>query len=236
MNNFKILTISLVMLLAGASLYFYINWGKPLSIESKESKTEMGGSVFNKITFIQQPSRDIWTMKQSHLGHDLKEDEWDELMIVVDKTQNPYRAQYYQFYQGNEVEYRVSCFICHANGPRAIRPNYESEEAKLSFADHAKVIFWNLRIKSYGKIMIEQQVQKERAVPLAFNTSMDNSQLNLKSCNQCHGGDGLFSRNSLKRQHAVAIEHLVESGAMPPWPFKLDHHERQQLKLFLKGL
>jgi cbb3-type cytochrome oxidase cytochrome c subunit len=65
-------------------------------------------------------------MGQSHNGIHYTKSAWDRIKIVVDKATEPYTATYHQIKNGIEIELRAACFICHANGPRAVRPNYES--------------------------------------------------------------------------------------------------------------
>jgi hypothetical protein len=232
------LTLSLV-LLSGALLYSFLTTTPSVKFESTESKTIEGKPVFNKIKLESHSTYDRWTMKQSHSGVQLPNDLWDELEIIVDKTQQPFTASFKQFKAGKEVEYRVSCFVCHSNGPRLIRANVNSQVLALKPAEKLQIFWWNLKIKSYGKVLSAEPddlAGSQRKVPLMFQSPLDKDQLQIKTCRYCHGGNSPFARSMLERQQAGTIEHLVSTGAMPPWPFSLDAHERQQLKDFLEGI
>ena len=136
--------LTLALLYAGLS--FWLQGLDTLLIESLESKTKTGGDIYNKIKFIQKEKLDIWMMKQSHQGLSNEED-WDRLAIVVDKSIKPHKARFYQLESGplmwtgkaKEIPYKVACFLCHSNGPRAIRPSLESSVVPLSFKERLKV-------------------------------------------------------------------------------------------------
>ena len=78
--------------------------------------------VFNKIRLIERGERHIWKMKQSHFGPSAPKNLWDEIQIVVDKMERPYKVTYHQLKEGVEVEYKANCLSCHSSGPRFIRP------------------------------------------------------------------------------------------------------------------
>ena len=126
----------------------------PLLIESMESKTTEGGAVYNKIQYRPDDTKDIWLMEQSHLGLKAKKHVWDKIAIVVDKSQKPYKAKFFQYENSDQeistnlkpIDYKVSCFFCHSNGLRAIRPNGLSKTVKLSLWDQARVLVWNTKI------------------------------------------------------------------------------------------
>ena len=121
----------------------------PVLFQSLESKTVTGEAVYNKIKWFSDSDKDIWMMSQSHNGPQFPEEKWDRLAIIVDKKYKT--AQFLQLKPGplqwtedlvsQQVPYRVSCFMCHANGPRAIRPTGSS-----LFAE-AKILLWNFKIK-----------------------------------------------------------------------------------------
>jgi hypothetical protein len=215
--------------LMGLLFFFYLNQPYDVLLESIESKTNEGNSVYNKISFAQNQDQDIWYMQQSH-----KKGEWDQLKIVVDKTQNPKRAYYYQYKNNQEVKYRVSCFLCHANGPRAIRPNWESKEVNNNIKDKMVVALWNLKIKTYGKIITPQNQHIDP--PLKYSGKLDTTPLQIKTCQRCHGSENIFGRSALLRQQAGTMLHLVERGEMPPWPYKMSSEEKKYLKEFAIGM
>lgn len=218
------------------SLSTILKLDKEVVIESIESKTSRGGKVFNKIKLLSDNKEDIWLMKQNH--RELK-GEWDELKIVVNKTKRPYKAYFSQLKNGIETEFRVSCFKCHANGPRAIRPNLKSKIINNNFVDRILVFAWNLKIKHYGNIESPQNVklnEKYRKVPLKYEGQLDNKVIKVESCNLCHGTNSYLGRAQLVYQQKATILHLVRTGQMPPWPFKLFKGDQKALEeqLFLR--
>lgn len=217
-------------------------------IESAESKNAEMKSVFNEIRWIPGINQDVWMMNQSHFGRHPKASQWERLAIVIDKTHSPPVAKYYQLAAGplvweesllqKQTPYRASCFICHNNGPRALRPLNESAEARLSFVDRAKIQFWNLRIKTYGRIHYDKshdQQDGSLAVPFSFHTPEDQAELKVKTCVICHQEQGLFARGALQRQQTGTIRSMVARGQMPPPGFSLSKREEQDLEAFLMG-
>lgn len=213
-------------------------------LESKESKTMGDRPVFNKIKLFQFKDRDVWMMNQSH--HGIKTELWDRLAIVVDKTQNPKTAKFYQFEPGPlewqenlpERPFKVSCYMCHNNGPRAIRPNYESPLNPTTFKDKIKISYWNLKMKFYGRILphpSHDAMDLSAEKPFRFHSAYENETLKVKTCMKCHKESGLFARGSLHRQQTPTIKFMLESGEMPPPGFSLSFEEKVQIEKFLEG-
>lgn len=240
------LFIGASIFLGGASLYSSLN--EKITIESEESKNENMQSVFNQIRFINESKRDIWMMNQSHFGSTPKSHQWERLAIVIDKTKSPMIARYYQLSSGplvwsddlisKRVSFRASCYTCHSNGPRAIRPQYASELAPLSLIDRLKIQMLNLRIKTYGRIQFDEKHRKEdvtQTPPFHFSSQQELEGLKVKTCLKCHNESGYFSRGKLVRQQSGTIKHLVEAGHMPPPGFSLSNKEKKQLRDFLRG-
>ncbi|MDB9786667.1 hypothetical protein OAB57_01055 [Bacteriovoracaceae bacterium] len=214
-------------------------------IESEESKTISGNAVFNKIKWIKRKNKDIWMMNQSHHGPSLKAEKWDRLAIVVDKSIEPTTVKFYQLGPGplkwNESStttskpFKVACFMCHSNGPRTIRPNYSST---LSPIEHLKIYMWNLRIKSYGKVVEDSShtvFDKKLNTPFRWRGKYENEILKVKTCMKCHKDSGFMARGTLKRQHIPTIKFMIEKGHMPPIGFGLDENEKKALERFLEG-
>ena len=236
-------------ILIGGTFYYYTSLDdKIIIIESEESKNEKLESVFNQIRFIPGNKKDVWMMNQSHFGANPPINKWERLAIVIDKSKKPMTARYYQLSPGElewseyltskRVNYRASCFTCHSNGPRAIRPIYGSTLSPLGFSDQLKVQFLNLRIKTYGRIKFDEQHKKEdlkQVPPFHYSNERELEPLKIKTCLKCHSEDGFFSRGHLVRQQSGTINHLVEAGHMPPTGFKLSHDEKKQLRDFLRG-
>jgi hypothetical protein len=148
-QSFKLIfSITIIVALSlGGGLYkfFQFHSTATILIESEESKTKELTSVFNQIKWTTTPKRDIWMMNQSHYGTHASNARWERLAIVVDKTKSPPTARFYQLDPGPLVwsddlpnhrsPFRVSCFNCHSNGPRAIRPLQGSVDADLSWME-----------------------------------------------------------------------------------------------------
>lgn len=216
-------------------------------LESKESKTINGGPVFNKIKWYQFKDKDVWMMNQSHHGSlGVGSNSWDRLAIVVDKTQSPKRARFYQFEPGPlkwrddlvEKPSKVSCFMCHNNGPRNIRPNYDSIFNPTSFKDRFKISYWNLRMKLYGRVLADSwHDEKDQSIipPFRFRSPYENEHLKVATCVKCHQDSGFLARGFLNRQQVPTIKFMLESGQMPPAGFWLSNQEKQELEMFLEG-
>lgn len=216
-------------------------------LESQESKTVTGNAVFNKIKWFKLKDKDVWMMNQSHHGaKGLGQNSWDRLAIVVDKTQRPKRAKFYQFEPGplewkdglKEVPFTVSCFICHNNGPRAIRPNYDSPLNPMPLKDRFKISYWNLRMKLYGRVLphsIHGEKDSSLQIPFQYYSSYETESLKVATCMKCHKDSGLFARGLLSRQQTPTIKFMLESGEMPPIGFSLSQAEKNQLEKYLEG-
>lgn len=227
-------------------LLFTIAGEQEVFIESRESKTVNGDPVFNKIKWFSFKDKDVWMMNQSHHGSTANKDSWDRLAIVVDKTLSPKTARFYQLEPGplewkddlEERSFKVSCFICHNNGPRAIRPNPESSLTSLGVKDRLRISYWNLRIKLYGRV-VAHATHDERdhfqKPPFRFRGSYANEPLQIAACTTCHKESGFMARGLLRRQQAPTIRFMLESGQMPPLGFPLTAQERQELETFLEG-
>jgi hypothetical protein len=226
-----------MLLVATLVSLFWFNESAPMRFRSAESLTLNGDPVFNEIKFIEQDNKDIWMMRQSHQGLGLAIHRWDRLAIVVDRSDKT--VKYYQLKPGKltwseneaEVPLKVSCFMCHSNGPRLIRPN---QDWHLSPLQKAQVLAMNLRIKTYGPLTTVDHT-RPGATPLRLQGKMENSQLKLALCQECHNRDSIFGRGELTRQNAVTISYLIENEHMPPIG-SLSSKEKQYLKYFIMGL
>ena len=207
-------------------------------IESLESKNVELKPVYNKIKFFPGMNQDIWRMDQSHFGKNPSKEKWERLYIIVDKTKSPNVASYYQLKSGSrnlneKIDFRASCFTCHANGPRAIRAN----EAPLTIGENFQIQYWNLRIKSYGKIIpaIQNLNQQNLKTPFWFSSKRENESLKVKTCVKCHNGEGWPYRSKLHRQQVGTIDFLTKNNYMPPRGFHLSENEKKELKDFING-
>jgi hypothetical protein len=236
-KSFKV--ICPLLLLLGGAVVVQENITPTVTIESIESKTEQGHPIYNKIKLYASSKKDVWVMNQSHFGFKAPLDQWDEIKIVVDKKVKPYQVSYHQMKDGTEIEFMATCYTCHSNGPRIIRPNYASKEVSYSLQDKLAIGVMNLKMKMYGKVVIKESNFKlngeHRKIPLKFFGKNDTETVKVKTCTYCHKADGFLARGELQRQHMMTASHLTQTHQMPPWPFKLDKAEKKELKKFLKG-
>jgi hypothetical protein len=212
---------------------------REVQLRSEESFAADGGPVFNRIRFFEDATRDIWMMNQSHEGLTLATEKWDRLAIVVDRKLKT--AQFFQLESGaldwseglKQRQFRVSCALCHSNGPRAIRP---APADARTFGDWLRVSLWNIKIKRYPRLRQEAgEGFNHSDVPLRFAGSFANSPLKVAVCACCHREDGLVARGTLTRQNALTISAMVANGHMPPLGIPLPDSQLAELNRFLKG-
>lgn len=227
-------TLGLATLL-GLLFAFFI-WGNETAIvfESLESKTQGDLPVYNRVKFVPGESQDLWLMQQSHHGLDSIYTEWDLLAIVVNKTKEPLEASFYQLKPGqldfdprNNAPLKARCFACHANGPRALRPKLDSQLA-VSLSDRIRIQLWNLRIKTYGKVVGQPGQLVPEGVPFRATQVALQTPLKLKSCEPCHTDHGI--RNVLRYEHITTVKFLIRNDSMPPFPWKISDADQIYLK------
>ncbi len=213
-----------MMIVMGILLYSFLT--SPILFQSAESQTTEGGPVFNEITWNLKDGKEVWSMRQSHGGKNLPREKWDSLSIVIDK-----KARFIQMspLSGKKIEYKVSCFMCHSNGPRAIRP----VEGSLGVSDTIKVNILNLRIKLYGRM--ESEGTAVGKTPFRHKGNISNAPLELPRCTSCHKEEGFFSRGTLTRQNSITINFMVKNAHMPPFG-ELKPNEQEYLKNFMEGI
>jgi hypothetical protein len=239
-------------LIAGLLLCLGLD-SRPILIQSIESKTKTGGPVFNRIAWTPGWKQDVWMMQQSHVGLAPPFHEWDRLAIVVDKTRWPHTARFYQIEPGElrwnpaaaVRPYRAACFMCHSNGPRAIRPDPRSDRVRMSAWNRARVALWDLRVKTYGHIAPDPvhdpalvdgaAVVAGKLTPFRYPGAFENEKLAVSTCLKCHN-DKWWGRGSLSRQNFIAIDFMVSNGIMPPPGFSLGADERKRVSRFVNGL
>ena len=213
---------------------------KPLLIESLESKTNSGAVIHNEIQWFSMGTEDVWMMNQSHDGANLPQNKWDRLAIVINKKSKT--AQFFQLPSGplewsedlikQKISFKVSCFMCHSNGLRAIRP------AGASFAEKMKAQVWNFKIKFYGRITEDPTYSETDPLaefPFRHKAEFENDALNVKTCTMCHKESGFGARGTLTRQNSVAIKFMVDGGFMPPLGIPLLKSEKSKILKFTQG-
>lgn len=217
-------------------------------IQSLESKTKEGKPVFSKISWFSSDDKDVWMMNQSHHGINATGRELDRLAIIVDKTTIPKNVRFLQIKPGplvwsedliqQRVPYKVSCFMCHANGPRAIRADYNGL-VKNTFTEKMKILLINLKIKTQGQIVENSahiDEDKTLHIPFRHRSKIENDPLLIKACTKCHNESGFLARGFLKRQNFLAIQFMVNNGFMPPPGFAVSEKEKMQIQRFTEGL
>ena len=206
-------------------------------IQSLESKTADGRPVFNKIYYESSASKDIWMMEQSHEGAAAKVHKWDKIAIEVDKTKKPYKAMFMQLMPGDDqismglkaIDLKATCYMCHSNGPRVIRPDFES--FGVSYWDRIRLGFWNMRIKIYGPM---ESVGLEFKKPFKYTHPVANQKLNVKACTRCHNDQSFFGRNFLTKQNFMSIKFMLENNLMPPPGFSVSAEEKAAVYEFVR--
>ena len=224
---------------------------RPLTFESQESKTRELTPVFNRVVFADQNGRDVWMMQQSHHGLPAREDLWDEtdriaIAISRDETDGT-KASFLQLEPASitSIEsqadlskvagFKAPCGMCHNNGPRAIRPNFNSTAAPLSTWEKVRVFVWNLKIKSYGRTRVNPSPsEKAGSVPFRFTMPAAGTPLTVATCTVCHRDSGPFARGTLTRQNTPSIRFMVEQGFMPPLGIPLSDRDRRALSEFIE--
>jgi hypothetical protein len=229
---------ALALFLTGLVLFLWVD-ETPIIFESLESKTTLNGAVFNKIQYQSNSESEVWLMEQSHTGAGAPQHEWDKIAIVVKNDKSDRTAQFYQLQPGSEpismslkpIGLKASCFLCHSNGPRAIRPNLDSKEIKISYWDQARIQLWNLKIKSYGPMESISSVPSKKK--FRFEHPMANRKLEVESCTKCHNSEVYFGRGALTKQNFMTIKFMVENKFMPPPGFELSESDKAALNEFI---
>jgi len=213
-------------------LFYFAIEPSAVTFESLESKTMDEGPVFNQIRFLPSRVKDIWLMRQTHHGFLEPQEKWDRLAIVVDKHSGV--ATFYELapnenleFEAKPIPYKARCLACHANGPRAIRPNYDSADVLPSVRDRIKIALWNLRIKTYGQLQSRGAQEFSEGVPFQSKHALFLKPLHLATCEHCHSANGI--RHELTLEQLGTAQFLVKQGQMPPFPFHISDQERQQL-------
>jgi len=221
-------TILSLAVLLGLGLFSLRSWfAHPILFASLESKNAELDTVYNKVRMIAGWNQDTWLMRQSHHGKAFAESEWDRLAIVVHKSSSV--AKFYQLASGDEADvskwtplpFKIRCHLCHANGPRAIRP--DTNALALSIADQLKIQMLNLRIKTYGSVKGVAGFETNDGERFQSSNRVLQKELDLESCKTCHRSGGL--RSELTYENIETASFLVEQGAMPPFPFTISQED-----------
>ncbi len=215
----------------------------PIIFQSLESKNGEGGPVINEVRWYEFPDKDVWMMNQNHDG--LTTNSFDRLAIIVDKTVNPKTAQFMQLEPGplewsedlykKQIPFKVSCFTCHTNGPRALRAEWSGLIKKGSI-DRVKINFLNIKMKLYKRTVAHPShttMDGHSSVPFKKMGHLDNEKLEVKACTKCHNNQ---LRGALTRQNIGTIKFAVENELMPPPLFgSLSAKDLKKIQQFVDG-
>jgi len=126
------------------------------------------------------------------------------------------------------ISYRASCMSCHSNGPRALRPQKIISGGLLKPLQWVSVVLLNLRIKLYAQLKsVPYQTDAKTTASFHPLRKSQRMHLGLKSCVKCHRQGGL--RAPLTNEQWWTAKHLVTSGSMPPWPYRISKEDKAKL-------
>ncbi len=130
----------------------------------------------------------------------------------------------------------MACGLCHANGPRLLRPQFASREAPLGLRDRVVIAMLGARIALSGRIDVEESANLAGGEPrrVGFLPSHPRARetLHLAACTRCHGGSGPLARSPLLRAHFLPVGFLTKEGAMPPGPSRLAPQDLARVRAF----
>ena len=236
---------------------------KTIVIESRESKNNNDIQVLNRITYRRNSDKnqDLWLMEQSHDDNAVAENSkffeqasFVSIAVDLDKNKNSDAQTVAHFKEHNpsgsaplpinhpknaypwpsEKKYSVACALCHSNGPRLIRPNWNSTRAPLSLTEKTFITLWNFRIKTYGPI------KNTGYEGLHLPGEKWKKLLAVQSCTGCHKIENrnwipwFLTRKPLSRENFLSIRFLLNEGSMPPRLHKVTESDYAEIMSFLK--
>lgn len=171
--------------------------GPRVDFVSMQSSIHAREPVLNTILGWSNDNVDLWILRQRHMvpgGY------WRTYGIAQDKTARPNVAFFFEVTSAG-LEFRgESCYVCHASGPRLLRPLrpdlVDTESVEASF---------NRAIELNGVVATHFSTS-EPATPRG-------PALAAPACVPCHHVDG--DRAPLYRVHEESIRALVATAAMP---------------------
>jgi len=169
--------------------------GAHADLVSAQSFVHFGRPLVDSIAAFTSETTDAWILRQRVLGGD---HQWHTFGIVHDKTADPQLAFYFESKAGQLDFLGHSCFVCHASGPRVLRPIRSD-----LVVGRATVDAFNARIAENGYVAMHFGVKEP---PLDWGEP-----LAARSCVPCHSTD----RAPLYHIHDQSIRMLVATGEMP---------------------
>jgi hypothetical protein len=167
-----------------------------VDMTSKESSINFFEEpTLNSIEWLANADFDVWLLRQKIF----REDDFRSYALVYDKRKAPPTAYYVQV-ERNGYKWRGgSCYECHVNGPRLIRP------LKPALASDQRALeTFNAYLATLPAV--------ETHFPISEPRDRGAERLRLQKCDQCHND---VERGAIYSTHAAASAFLVASGEMP---------------------
>jgi hypothetical protein len=185
---------------------------KSLCFVSAESSHDLG-TVTNCVVQIKDGANSLWLMRQDIVA---KQGKIQNLIATYVDTQSGARPTAYYLelnrtkYESvsavEPIPYKVPCLMCHASGPRLIRPTSDSV-AKFSMAQRDLLTRWNEEIGAY-KIVDNYIPPSAEGTGLLTSGPNDHETLKLPKCLECHNSN-TGVRRELTRGNRTTIAYLA---------------------------
>lgn len=175
--------------------------GPHVNLVSIQSSLRLQRPVLNTIAAWSNETTSLWVLRQRVM---IQNGYWRTYGIAQDRTRSPNVATFFELRSGRPVftgdSGGVSCFTCHASGPRALRPLRSDLVESTQTMDTL-----NAAVADNGFVALR--------VPASETMPDLGPALSAPSCVECHSQGG--ERAPLYRVHAASIRALIASGAMP---------------------
>jgi mono/diheme cytochrome c family protein len=171
--------------------------GPHVDFVSTQTSIHFREPVLDSILAWSNAATDVWILRQRYLAG---RGSWLTFGLVQDKTVAPNVAFFLSIAPGSLMFHGSACFLCHASGPRFLRPMRPDLLVGASLA-----AAYNERITSNGYVRTH--------FPAADPEPATGPALAASACVSCHqvGGD----RGPIYRIHGESIRALIATGAMP---------------------
>ncbi len=167
-----------------------------LEMTSKETSVNLFKQpTFNSIQLLTNKDFDIWILRQKKF----KEQDFRTYTLVQDKRIYPNKAYYLRIASDGFIWRGGSCYECHANGPRKIRPLRPELVSNAEFVKEINDYISTLPIIETN--FPEREPQNTKSERLHF-----------EKCDECHND---VDRGALYSVHADASRLIVSGGDMP---------------------
>jgi cytochrome c553 len=177
--------------------------------------------LVDQVGYFKDGNIDFWLLRQASNTPDmpkvLQEGHFTnriKFIIAMDKSDvNDYSAYYFTTRDvknpPNYVSEKftqaplVDCFICHASGPRVIRPAIEPDIPALVDRDWSMIRLFNRDIEGYGDVNTPWPPDEKPLESGWMET------VTMPACQQCHDSHSL--RAPLRRYHFRSIKALIDT-------------------------